>query len=283
MKKFENRPETGYFVIDPAHLAAGLAAAATKKLTAIRVSPLDSRSKNLSFDPSALIGQTWIRKLVLDEGLTPDPAALVSIQALADLQELSMPQWIRLDFSAFTRLETLVLSKGDALDGLDKITSLKMLYLIDWQTEALPKELAGISASEVRISASRKLCQIDKLFKCEALRDLTLQDLPKLEVPAKALKLNTLERLNVEKIGWKDFAFLSSKSLLDLELFTTFESLGFIKQLPALKRLYIWECVDGDMNPVLAHAALEEFYVDKNRKHYTHKESQLQSALQARS
>ena len=282
MKKFENRPETGYFVIDPAHLAAGLAAAQAKQLTAIRVSPLDARSKSLSFDPGAFIRQHWIRKLVLDDSLTPDRKALAPVQSLVDLQELSMPQWITLDLAAFPKLEALVLSKGDALAGLDKLSALKTLYLIDWQATALPKELAGMHASEVRISASSKLTQIDPLFKCAALRDLTLQDLPKLAAPPKALKLNALLRLNVEKIGWQDFAFLSSTSLLDLELFTTFTSLGFIKQLPALKRLYIWECLDGDLNPVLAHPALQELYVDKNRKHYTHQESQLQAALQAR-
>ncbi len=217
---------------------------------------------------------------MLDDDLTPNLSALATIQALSGLQELSMPQWIPLDFSGFPKLQSLVLSKGNTLRGLHKLTSLKLLYLINWQTSELPKEIASISAREVRISASLKLTRIDALLKSAALRDLTLQHLPKLAAPAKSLKLNQITRLNVEKIAWQDYGCLHSNTLRDLELFTKFESLAFIKQLPALKRLYVWECVDGNMRPVLSHPSLRELYFDKNRKHYTLKESALQAQLQ---
>lgn len=282
MKKFEYQSDTGYFAIDPAHLVAGLAAAASKGKTAIRVMAMDYRDTKLSFDPQALSGQTWIRKLVLDEDLTPDPAGLLVLQELKDIEELSMPAWVDLDFSGFAKLQSLVLDKAHALKGLDKATALQQLYLVDWQAAELPKELAGCSASEVRIGASRKLVSVDRLFKLGSLRELALQDLPKLAAPTKAVKLNGVVRLSIEKTAWRDFSFLHSKTLEDLELFTTFESLAFIKQLPALKRLYIWECVDGDMSPVLAHPTLSEVYFDKNRKHYSHKESQLQAQLSKR-
>jgi hypothetical protein len=67
--------------------------------------------------------------------------------------------------------------------------------------------------------------------------------------------------------------------LRELELFGSFDSLGFIAQLPKLEKLYLWECTDGDMTPVLNHPALKQVYFDKNRKHYTHKEAELQAAL----
>lgn len=281
MKKFELQSDTGYFTIDPAHLKAGLAAAATKKHTAIRVMAMDFRSTKLAFDSAALLGQSFIRKLVLDDELTPDAEAATVIQSLQGLEEITLRQWAALDFSTFPKLQSLVLSKGSALQGIDKLSALKQLYLIDWQEPELPKQLAQSSVGELRISASKKLSNVDALAKMVELSDLTLQDLPKLQLPKK-LEIKSLTRLNVEKCAWRDFSFLRSKALVDLELFTTFESLAFLKQLPALKRLYIWECSDGDMNPVLSHATLEEIYFDKNRKHYTHKEAQLQAALRAK-
>jgi hypothetical protein len=282
MKKFEYEADIGYFTIDPAHLAAGLAAAVAKQYTAVRVMAKDYRDTKLGFDPAVLAGQTWLRKLVLDEDLTPDPAQMGVLQTLTGLEELNTPAWAELDYAAFPSLQTLVLSRASTLTGLDQARQLQCLYLIDWQQAELPKEIAAISAPEVRISASRKLTSVDRLFKLDVLRDLTLQDLPKLAPPSKAVKLNGLVRLNVEGLPWRDFGFLHSKSLEDLELFNKFDSLAFIKQLPALRRLYFWECVDGDMNPVLAHPALQEVYMDKSRKHYTHKEKALQAALSER-
>jgi hypothetical protein len=282
MKKFEYEADIGYFTIDPAHLAAGLAAAAAKKYTAVRVMAMDYRDTKLGFDPAAFAGQTWLRKLVLDEDLTPKPAGMAVLQQLTGLEELSMPAWVDLDYAAFSALQTLVLSGASALRGIAQARRLQCLYLIDWQGAALPKEISAISAPQVRISASRKLTSVDALFQLDALRDLTLQDLPKLAAPDKALRLNGLVRLHLEGLPWRDFGFLHSQTLEELEMFNKFDSLAFIRQLPALKRLAIWECVDGDMNPVLAHPALREIYMDKSRKHYTHKEKALQAALSER-
>lgn len=282
MKKFEDRPETGYFVVDPIHLAAGLAAAKKKKRTAIRVSAIDARTTNLSFDASPLAGQTWIRKLVIDDDLTPTRASLASLHDLAELEELGINEYAPLDFARFPCLRTLVLNAGSSLAGLEKVTTLNQLYLIAWKGEELPREISELHASNVRISACRRLRSVARLARLASLRELVLQDLPRLEAEGAALEWNGLERLNVERVGFSDFSELASPTLVELELFTKHDSLRFLPQLPALRRLYLWECVDGDMSPVLAHPSLEEIYFDKNRKHYTHNERQLQASLQAR-
>jgi hypothetical protein len=282
MKKFEYHADTGYFAIDPGHLAAGLAAAAVKGHTAVRVMAMDYRDQKLGFDAAAFAGQRWIRKLVLDDELTPLREDLSALLELDELEELSLREWMPLDFASFPKLTSLVFVGGASLAGLDRLRSLRELYLIDWKESELPKEVAACTATHVRLSASKKLSRPDRLFKLASLRELTLQHLPKLELPKKAVKLPALERLNVEGVGPRDFSFLKSTSLQELELFTTFDSLAFIKQLPALTRLYIWECLDGDMQPVLSHPGLREIYFDKNRRHYTHKEKQLQKALEHR-
>ncbi len=279
MKKYEYRPETDYFVIDPLHIPAGLAAASSGRMSSVCISATDYRSKNLTFDPAVFAGKKWIRRLILDENLSPVKDNLDCLYDMADLEELTIPEWIPLDFSRFRKLTVLVLSRGTSLKGLDKLHSLGMLYLINWKNPELPDEIARLSASEVRIDASSKLVSLERLFIPAGIKHLTLKNLPAIKTPDRPIKINKLEFLNVENTGWADFSWLYSKSLAELELFTKFKSLEFIRQLPGLKKLYIWECIDGDMNPVLSHQKLEEIYFDKNRKHYTHKETVLQSLL----
>jgi hypothetical protein len=279
MKKFENRPETGYFVIDPAHLDAGLKAAVSGNFSSIRISPLDFRTKNLSFDPAEFKGQKWIRKLCLDEELDPVKENMVCLYELASLEELTLNEWAVLDFSKFKKLKGLVLCKGTALTGLNKVKSLKMIYLAQWKNSLLPDTFSSLTADEARIDAAKNLTSIEPLFSMPDLRHLTLKDLPELSMGKTKIILDKLKFLNVERVSWTDFSNLQSKSLAELELFTKFQSLKFIGQLPELKKLYIWECIDGDMNPVLLHPSLKEIYFDKNRKHYTHKEAELQGKL----
>lgn len=280
MKKFQFNNETGDFEIDPKHLAIGLAEAAKRKHTAIRITALDYRDQNLEFDAEALSAHKSIRSLTLDDDLEP-PEGFETLQRLTELEELTTNEWGTLDYSKFKKLRALTLSKGTALAGLEKLRSLQSLYLIAWQSKSLPAELSAISAAQVRISASLQLTDIAPVFGMKKLSELTLQHLPKLKVGSKVLHLDSLQALNIEATpAWTDFRQLHSSSLQELELFTKVKSLAFmVRQLPVLKKLYVWEVVDGKMAPVIAHPTLREIYFDKNRKHNSHKERDLQAIL----
>jgi len=60
------------------------------------------------------------------------------------------------------------------------------------------------------------------------------------------------------------------------------ESLHFIKQLKHLDDLFFWECVDGDLSPVLHHPTLTKIRFFPAKQHYSHKLPELQAALVAR-
>ncbi len=279
-KKFQVNAESGYFEIDPAHLGAGLAAAKTKQQTAVRITALDYRSDALGFDATELARHTWLRRLSLDEDLEPE--GIESLHALTGLTELCTTAWGELDFARFPTLEALVLVRGAALEGVEALPALRSLTLIDWRSPALPPRLGAVRASEVSIGASSKLTDIAPLLEMRQLVELNLTKLTKLEV-SDDVTLGALERLHVEGIPkWTDFGNLRSESLRELELFTKTGSLTFIAQLPALRLLYFWDVVDGRMAPVLEHPSLEEVHFAPHKRHYSHKEAQLNALLAAR-
>jgi hypothetical protein len=280
VKKFGDNKESGYFEIDPKHLAAGLAAAKANKKSAIRITALDYRDDNLGFDADELASHAWIRRLSLDEDLKPKN--FEALQALTGLTELATNEWGKLDFSVFKKLKELTLERGTALTGLDKLPSLKLLFLNDWRTSELPAAVSGITASKVILGASNKLTDITPVLKIANLAQLDLNKLTKLEVSGQVL-LNTVEALHVEDVPkWTDFSNLSSSSLQELELFTKAESLGFLSRLPALKELYFWDVKDGNMEPVLAHPSLRAVYFEPYKKHYSHKEAELNALLKGK-
>ena len=281
MKKFEYDAEDDYFKIDPKFLSKGLDEAEKKKHFSIRIMALDFRDDKLSFDIADLTSRTWIKRLILDDDLEVTAEEAKHLERLTNLEELTVNQYAPLDFSKFKKLKELVLSNGTTLPGLEKVSSLKYLYLANWKEEHLPKNIGDISATEIRISASRKLSSIEPLFKLSNLKKLMLQDLPKISIGKNVNKLKSLQELHVEQCGWTDFSELKSTTLEDLFV-SKAQSLDFIKQLTRLNKLYFLDCVDGNMLPVLGHPTLKEIYFAPQKKHYSHKEKFLQGQLQAR-
>lgn len=279
-KKFGYNADTGDFEIDPAHLAAGLAAARARKRSALRIRALDYRADGLGFDAGELAAQAWIRSLSLHHDL--QPKNIEALAALSGLRKLVLREWRRLDFSAFTKLEELTLERGTALDGVDKLEALELLFLNDWRAGELPPATADIAASKVIIGASSKLLDIGPVLKIRRLAQLDLTKLTKLEV-AGPVSLDALVFLHVEDVpGWTDFGNLASDSLLELELFTKAKSLKFLSRLPALRKLVFWNIEDGDLAPVLDHPSLREVYFAPHKRHYSHKEAELNALLKER-
>lgn len=276
-KKFGDNKESGFFEIDPKFIRAGLAAAKASNKSAIRITALDYRATSLGFDAEELALHTWIKRLSLDEDLKPKNFG--ALQALTNLTELATNEWGEFDFSQFKKLKDLTLERGTSLTGVEQLRSLKSLFLNDWRAADLPAAASAITATEVLIGASNKLVDITSVLKIAHLVKLDLTKLTKLEVDTQ-VQLNSLKSLHIEDIpNWTDFSNLSSSSLQELELFTKAESLGFLTQLPALKKLYFWDIKDGRMGPVLAHPKLQEVYFEPHKKHYSHKEADLNALL----
>lgn len=280
VKKFGDNKESGYFEIDPKHIGAGLAAAKANKKPAIRITALDYRDDNLGFDAEELASHTWINRLSLDEDLKPKN--FDALKALTNLTHLATNEWSKLDFSNFKKLRDLTLERGTSLEGVEKLRSLNSLFLNDWRAAVLPATVSAIAATEVLIGSSNKLVDISPVLNIAHLVKLDLTKLTTLKVGGK-VRLDSLKFLHIEDVPkWTDFRNLSSRSLLELELFTKAESLSFIAQLPALKKLYFWDIKDGKMAPILAHPELLEAYFEPHKKHYSHREAELNALLKAK-
>jgi hypothetical protein len=280
MKKFEFNKETSYFCIDPLHLAAGLKAA-EGKYADIHAKPMDLRSKDLALDMAMLSSCTWIKRLNFERDIPIPKDEFKLLERLVNLEELSIKEFTPLDYSKFPRLKQLILTAGTDLPGLDKLRSLEFLYLGLWNSETLPKSIGAIAATKVRISASKKLSGIEPLCDLAPLESLMMQYLPALKVGKEINKLTSLKDLHVEKCGWTDFSSLRIDSLRKL-FASKVESLRFLKQLKNLDHLFFWECVDGDLTPVLEHPTLTRIDFTPAKKHYSHKLPELRQLLAAR-
>lgn len=276
-KKYEYNSAIDYFSIDPTYLAEGLEAA-KGAYSNIRIIALDSRTKKLDADIDALTGCNWIKRLMVDRGIRVHKDRFKQLERLESLEELSIPEIAPLDYGKITNLKTLILLEGTELGGLDKLRKLELVYLSLWNSSKLPDSIGAIKAATVRISASRKLVDIEPLCFMANLRKLTLQDLPVLGVGKEINKLKSLEDLYVEKCGWTDFSVLHIDSLRKL-FASKVESLHFIKNLKNLDDLFFWDCVDGDLSPVLEHANLTKIRFVPAKKHYTHKLADLEKGL----
>ena len=149
---------------------------------------------------------------------------------MVNLEELSIKEFKPLDYSKFPRLKQLILTAGTDLAGLDRVGSLELLYLGLWNSDTLPQSIGAITATMVRISASKKLIGIQPLCSLVRLEGLMMQYLPALKVGQEINRLTSLKDLHVEKCGWIDFSPLRIDSLRVL-FASKVESLRFIKQL----------------------------------------------------
>jgi len=279
-KKFEFNKQINYFTIDPEYLAEGLKAA-KGKYDSIRIMPLDHRIKGLSLDMETLSGATWIVRLNLHHDIPVPKQEFRLLERLVNVEELSIKEFTPLDYGRFSRLKRLILNAGTDFPGLEKASSLELLYLTRWAVETLPANIGTIAAPRVRISGSRKIASIERLGALAHLESLMMQDLPALEVGSELNKLKSLNDLHVEKTAWTDFKNLRSDSLRKL-FASKVESLQFIKQLRNLEHLSFWDCVDGDLTPVLEHPTLARIDFTPERKHYSHKKAELRRLLAAK-
>jgi len=280
MKKFEYNRQINYFTIDPAYLAEGLAEA-KGKYPNIRVMSLSIRKKQSPLDVKVVSQHAWIQGLNIHPDIPIPKVDLPLLERLINLEALALKEHAPLDFSAFRKLKMLTVISGTDLPGLDKVRSLEKLYLGLWKADVLPEVIGHIAATDVRISVAKKLTSIEPLCHLAHLQKLNLQIIKDLNVGKEINGLKSLQDLYVEKCGWTDFSPLRIDALREL-FASTVESLRFILQLKNLERLSFWDCVDGDLAPVLEHPKLKHVDFTPQKKHYTHKEADLQQQLAER-
>ena len=280
MKKFEFNSFTGYFCIDPKYVAEGLKAAKGKH-SSICVQPMDSRTRDTTFDMPELAKATWIERLTLHQDVTTAKEDFKGLESLKNLEALALKEIAPIDYAKFKALKELGVISGKDLIGAEKVSTLDILQLGLWNGDELPDNIGRIAAKKVKISVAKKLSSIEPLCDARKLTDLTLQRLPALTVDTEINRL-PLVTLWVEKCDkWTDFGNLRIDSLRKL-LVSKVESLRFIKQLKHLEDLNFWECVDGDLTPVLEHPTLTKVSFAPEKKHYSHNLTELRRQLAAR-
>ena len=281
MNKFGYSTDSKKFEIDPAFLEKGLAAAAKGKYSSIRIRAQDSiDSKAAPLDIGILSRHPWIKGLTVNTEIRISKADFPLLERLTQLEELNVREHAPLDFASFPHLKELVLIEGTEFRGLEKVPSVRLLYLSKWKSAHLPPNVRMIRAPRVRVSASRKLEDVDFLYENKHINNLMLQDLTALHV-SKTMNRLVLDQLHIEKVNSGDFNQFESDSLRKLFIWKL-ESLKFIRKLKVLEELFFWELLDGDMTPALDHPTLKEISFAPEKQHYSHKLQYLLDQLHAK-
>ena len=102
------------------------------------------------------------------------------------------------------------------------------------------------------------------------LKEITIAHCSKINSIVEILN-SRLEKLSIEKCKLlTDFSFLKGNNSIKEIFIDKLDSIEFIKNMPNLERINFWDCIDGDLTPLLNLKRLKQINFYPNKKHYSH-------------
>ncbi len=204
-----------------------------------------------------------------------------AIYQLSKLRKLALHTFKRLDLSRFPKLETLFVTDGPGLTGLETLSELRYARISKLRNDDL-SFLSGMrQLSELWIiqATSQSLLGLDA---SPSLATLDISHCAKLEsidaIPKRLLKLKIKKCSHV-----RDLSFLTGHPALEFLYVDIMENVAFVPSLRKLTYLGFENVLDGDLKPILQSASLRDVgFFPAKRKHYSHSEPELKEILATR-
>ena len=159
-------------------------------------------------------------------------------------------------------LEKLVISSGYSNNDLSDLQELQSLRKLHIYKSPKLQNLAGIkrlpNLQELKLAFNTGLKEIS-----------SISDAP-------------LKKLHVEKCkDITDLSFLHGNNSIEELFVTELDSIQFVKTMKKLEKIHFWSCKDGDMAPLFENNALKQAFITTDRKHYSHKKSEITKYLES--
>ena len=88
-----------------------------------------------------------------------------------------------------------------------------------------------------------------------------------------------IQKLYIERCSKiKDLSFLEGNCNLNDVFIDNVESIRFVPSLFNLEKFRFWNCIDGDLKPLLSNNHLIYIYFYPNKRHYTHSLNEILDA-----
>lgn len=276
MIKYQFNNEIKFLEIDPQALSDGLAYAEKNGYTALRIRCLNHNvGQKYVLDFSEFANRHFIRKLIINDCFSLKKALNINaLYTLCNIEFLELMQPMRLDLSQFDVLKTLYIKDDSKVENIGKIRELKDLLILSSKYENLINlegldnlekfRICGHIKSLKGIEKLRKLSELKVLY-CSKLCDLT-----------SLVKLPSLNSLWIERCKQAtDMHFLKGNSSIRYLFIDTVESIDFISTMPSLESFTFWNCIDGNLAPLISSKNLKKIYFYPNKRHYTNTLEQI--------
>jgi hypothetical protein len=200
------------------------------------------------------------------------------LEKMKQLKQLWLPKKIKFfDLSMLNNLEQLTLSFPSKFIDLSKLLKLKSLYLRD-ELKDLSIFKFPENINEI-IIANSKIKNLDGLEKIKSLETLELSSNKSLQFieSINKLKIKKLKIISCTKIT--DLDTLKNNLAITNLYIDKLNSIEIFKTMIFLKFFGFQDLKDGNIGIILQFPSIQEVLFYPNKKHYTHKEAEINSLI----
>lgn len=277
MLKYFYNNEIGFLEVDPEFVALGLKYAQRKAIDSIRIRTLNQNSGHrYKIDFQLIACQDFIRNFILD-----DDFKIVNLKegrVLSDMQSLvylSLEHPIEIEWGKLVNLESLVLYSDKYIRGLSTLKTLRKLLMITVGQEEFQEITALENLDSLEIGRGR-LEHLNGIQSMKSLSSLTIWYANKLYDMSPIASLPNLKTLHVECCkNMTDFSPLKGNNVIEKLTIDRVDSLDFVPQMQSLYAIKFFNCIDGNLRPLLESRTLKDIFFCPKKKHYTHTLEQL--------
>ena len=276
LKYFYNK-DIGFLDVDPEFIALGLKYAQRKAIDSIRIRTLNQNSGHrYKIDFQLIACQDFIRNFILN-----DDFKIVNLKegrVLSDMQSLvylSLEHPIEIEWGKLVNLESLVLDSDKYIRGLSALKTLRKLLMVAVGQEGF-QEITALENLDSLDIGGRRLEHLNGIQSMKSLSSLTIGYASKLYDISPIASLPNLKTLHVERCkNMTDFSPLKGNNVIEKLTLDQVERLDFVPQMQSLYAIKFFNCIDGDLRPLLESRTLKDIFFYPSKKHYTHTLEQL--------
>ena len=277
MLKYFYNNEIGFLDVDPEFIDLGLKYARKKAIDSIRIRTLNQNSGHrYKIDFKLIACQDFIRNFTLN-----DDFKIVNLKegrVLSDMQSLislSLLHPIEIEWEKLVNLERLVLDSDKYIRGLSALKTLRKLLMMSMGQEGF-QEITALENLDNLDIGGRRLEHLNGIQSMQSLSSLTIGYASKLYDISPIASLPNLKTLHVERCkNMTDFSPLKGNNVIEKLTLDQVESLDFVPQMQSLYAIKFFNCIDGDLRPLLESRTLKDIFFYPSKKHYTHTLEQL--------
>ena len=194
---------------------------------------------------------------------------------MQSLVYLSLEHPIEIEWGKLVNLERLELDSDKYIRGLSALKTLRKLLIVAVGQEGFQEITALENLDSLDIGRGR-LEHLNGIQSMKSLSSLTIWYASKLYDMSPIASLPNLKTLHVECCkNMTDFSPLKGNNVIEKLTLDRVDSLDFVPQMQSLYAIKFFNCIDGDLRPLLESRTLKDIFFCPKKKHYTHTLEQL--------